>query len=214
MSDVSTNLSHGLFTSTEVLTCSVFNLKIFLLTIAILLVIGSLMMMAENSRIRNRIHYVEEEFGNDQFFSYKDTWNPGYFTSQSAHLTSVLEGSELLSGFAQKNIIPDPKDKNQVGQLFHLDLYCNLNILNGNPFGMTKANEVVAHLDQHYLVYLMDNKGKKEYVDKLKKDGDGMYKLKFVTSLFEKYVNLNQVVVVHTLNGKETPLLSGKFTLV
>lgn len=229
-SSISTSLTapHGLFTQAELMTCSMFNFKILLLAITILIVISCLMLIinlmmddTSASKKKRRHRFANrEEFGNNQFFSYRDTVNPGYFWAQSAQLTP--EDDSLISGQASKIITKDVTDTVGTRVVFYLDLYCSLYVLYGNPFGEIKANSTKilsqieqgpSALNQHYLVYLVDKTGKKLYIDKLYKESDGIYKLKFQDPNFEKYVNFNKVLVTHIIGDKETPLLSGNFTM-
>lgn len=232
-SSISTNLTapHGLFTQSELMTCSMFNFKILLLTITILIGISCLMSvfnLITYDDTQSKINYElsdKEEFGNNKFFSYKDTVNPGYFWAQSAQLTPYGNPDELplISGQASKIISKDVTDTTGKRIIFYLDLYCFLYVLYGNPFGEIKANSkrILSEIEQppdtiinqHYLVYLVDDEtGKKLYIDKLYKNSDGVYKLKFQDTNFEKYSIFNKVLVTYIINGKETPILEGNFT--
>jgi hypothetical protein len=227
-SSISTSLTapYGLFTQAELMTCSMFNFKILLLAITILIVISSLMLII-NLMMNDNLTKKEkntEDFGNNQFFSYRDTINPGYFWAQSAQLTPEGDFDEmpLISGQASKIITKDVTDTIGTKVIFYLDLYCSLYVLYGNPFGEIQANstEILSQIEQgpsavnqHYLVYLVDKTGKKLYIDKLYKESDGIYKLKFKDPNFEKYVNFNKVLVTYIIGDKETPLLSGNFTI-
>lgn len=207
-SSISTSLTspYNLFTSNEIITCSIFNLKMFLLTITVLIIISCLIMLFTSYKPYNK---ELENFANNQFFSYRDTINPGYFYSQIAPLTSM--NNSLISGQASKIISKDITDKSGNKIIFYLDLYCSLYVLYGNPFGEIKTNEI---LNEHYLVYLVDKNEKRIYIDKLYKDPDGVYKLKFKDSNFKKYTDFNKVLITHIDNdNNELEMLSGNFTL-
>jgi hypothetical protein len=102
MSEISTNLSmYGkqLFSENELLSCSLFNFKMFLLVLTILICISCI------SMCMNSVIPVEtkdkENFSNNLFFSDKDTINPGYSSYQSAPLTS---NNYLVFGQANRYI--------------------------------------------------------------------------------------------------------------
>jgi hypothetical protein len=144
-----------------------------------------------------------EHFSNDELFSYKDTINPGYSNYQSTSLTSPED--DLVFGQA-KRYIHSPTQ-------YILEIYANLYVLNGNPFGDKKTIIDDKESKQQYLVYLK-NKSKRIPLDKLTKDGDGIYKLKFKTADVNEYIVFNEIEIVHKVGEKEKTLLSGKFSLM
>ena len=213
-SSISTSLTSSFLTNSEVSTGLMFNLKICLLTCLIIFCISCLMSCmntvnccngkckcdnckCDSNCIGDCIKY--EHFGNDDFFSYKDTINPGYFISQTASLRSPDQN--LIFGNATKIISP-LKDINT----FYLELQCSLYVLNGNPFVNTLS-------DEHYQVYLSNNDGKKELIGRLRKDQDGIYKLSFNSSDIEKYSNFNKIIVTFLYDNKEQIILNGQFTI-
>ena len=67
-----------------------------------------------------------------------------------------------------------------------------------------------------YKVILINTKnGEQIFLDKLKKDGDGMYKLKFNSLDKNKeasdYIRYDKIQIVYSLDGKDEVLLEGKF---
>ena len=214
-SSVSTNLTSPFFTTSEVSTGLIFNLKICLLACLIIFCISCLMSSLTtfsccngnckcdnctcNSDCIGNCAGNYEHFGNDDFFSYKDTINPGYFISQTASLTSPDQN--LIFGNATKIISP-LKDINT----FYLELQCSLYVLNGNPFVNTL-------IDEHYQVYLANNDNKKELIGRLNKDQDGTYKLNFKSSDIEKYSSFNKIIVTFLYDNKEQIILNGQFTI-
>jgi len=232
MSDISTNLSMNgfkLFTESEVLMCTAFNIKVFILFIVILIALSCLsscMEMAfgepvykcgckKTCKCRG---YCEqgcgcicianfEHFGNDRFFSYKDTVYPNYTSYQSAGLTSLDES--LNFGQAKRYIIASDDGSKPISYV--LDIYCNLYLLNANPFGM---NSIVSKaVSQAYLVYLRKDDNKK-FIGKLTTDSSQIYKLKFKSDKPEDYLKFNHVDIVYKgADNKETTIMSGRFTV-
>jgi hypothetical protein len=214
-SNVSTSLTEPFLTSNEVSNGVIFNLKILLLACLIVLSISCLMscFTSVSSCCNGKCSCVNcecdcncqgncgskyEHFGNDQFFSYKDTVNPGYFVSQEAELTSPDQN--LIFGSATKIINP-------VGDVntFYLQLRCSLYVLNGNPFINTL-------IDEHYQVYLSSNDNdKREFVGRLNKDNDGVYKLMFKSTDIEKYSGFNNIIITFLYNGTEKTILNNTF---
>ena len=223
MSDISTTLSMKgpLFTPDELITCSIFNLKMFLFVLMIIIGISCLSsclnaMFASEELKRRKMKYQRfggcriERFGNDQFYSYKDTINPGYFTYQNAALTS--DTNNLVFGQAKKYVHPHLKTSKPV---YMLEIFANLYVLNGNPFSVEKIGISNTSFKHKYIAYLKSTKtGKKINVGQLLRDGDGVYKLKFRTEDVNEYVNFNEIEIVHSSPQKETPVLKGKFTLL
>lgn len=222
MSDISTTLSMKgpLFTAEELITCSVFNLKMFLFVLMIIICISCLssclnaLFTSEELRKR-KLKYSQygrrmERFGNDQFYSYKDTINPGYFTYQNAALTS--DTNNLIFGQAKKYVRPH---MNTGKPVYMLEIFSNLYVLNGNPFGVEKLGIDNTSFKHKYMAHLKNTKtGKKVNIGQLLRDGDGVYKLKFKTDDVNEYVNFNEIEIVHQSPQKETPILNGKFTLL
>jgi hypothetical protein len=151
-----------------------------------------------------------EHFANDEFFSYKDTINPGYFIYQNAALTSKT--NNLIFGQAKRFVHPDLKSSKPT---YMLEILANLYILNGNPFGVEKLGIDDTSFKHKYIAYLKNTKtGKKENIGQVLRDGDGMYKLKFKSEELNEYVPYNEIEIVHKSPQKETTVLQGKFTIL
>lgn len=221
MSDISTTLSMNgpLFTSQELITCSIFNLKMFLFVLMIIICISCLSSCLNTLFVSEQMYTLKkkqpkyrlrEDFSNDQFYSYKDSINPGYFTYQNASLTS--DTNNLIFGQAKKFIRPQMKTSNAI---YNIEILANLYVLNGNPFGLEKLNIDDTSFKHKYIAYLKNTKtGKKINIGQVLRDGDGMYKLKFQTEDVNEYVNFNEIEIVHKSPLKETLVLNGKFTLL
>jgi hypothetical protein len=205
MSDISTALSmngNTLFTQNELLTCSIFNLKMFLFVLTILICTSCIFMcltpMSEYNSVKNT---CREDFSNNLFFSNKDI---NYSNYQSAPLTS---DNHLLFGQAKRYVhiiesITQP--------IYILDIYANLFVINGSPFG---KSTIPAY--QKYIVYLKNTKtSDKLELGNLIRDGDGMYKLHFESKEPNKYISFNEIEITYKTLEKESVLLNGKFTIV
>lgn len=203
------NMSYG-----NMYTCSIFNLKLVLFIILVLILVscsaacmGSL---TESTEYRVRCT-DQENFGNDSFYSYKDAINPSYSNYQSTGLTApnTQEGNPSNLLFGQANRLLERSDQ----PILHLDVFCNLYVLNGNPFGNGVLKQDT--YKQKYLVYLK-NKDELQLLDELKKENDGIYKLKYKTKIqddIKQLMKFNEIVIVHSAEGKEIILLQGKFTI-
>jgi hypothetical protein len=220
MSNISTTLSMNghMFTSQELITCSIFNLKMFLFVLMIIICISCLSSCLNTLFIPDQIReykrecpkYSVEEFSNDQFYSYKDAINPGYFTYQNASLTS--DTNNLIFGQAKKYVRPDMKTSIA---MYSIEIFANLYVLNGNPFGVENLNIDNTSFKHKYIAYLKSSKnGKKTNIGQLLRDGDGIYKLKFKTDDVNEYINFNEIEIVYKSPLKETLILKGKFTLM
>ena len=146
-----------------------------------------------------------EHFSNDEIFSYKDTNKPGYSYYQTTALTALdnIDGnpSNILFGQASRLI-----EKS----IFHLNVYCNLYVINGNPFAhVTETNH-----NQKYNVYLENtNDNTRIFLDSLKKDNDGIYILKYTSKDVKNLIKYNKVWIVYSDTLKEINVLAGKLTL-
>ena len=233
MSSIS-SVPTSLFTTDEIVTGSIFNIKVILILIFICIVYSCLMSFfydPETSGVQSvlttktcicnndkcKCKSSQENFSNDLFFSYKDTLNPSFGYATTASLISPTEN--LIGGFASRVVSPKVNWKNPNGiskvNEFALDMYCSLYVLNGNPFAQTIAYSADNQkpVDEHYRVYLVNNAGDKLYIDNLYKNGDGEYKLKFRSDSPEKFLDYNKVLVTFVIQGKETPILTGAFTI-
>lgn len=201
MSSISTDLSMNdmkFFTENEITMCSIYNLKMLIFIITICILIWCLtsciktIMYDENNECGCKI----EHFGNDELFSYK---NIDYTSYQSAQLTPV--GESLIFGQANRFIQPD---------MYILDVYCNLYILNGNIFG-SDINDTNKTINQKYLVYIIKDKSRK-FVGQLQSGSDQVYKLHFTTDKVKDYASFNELDIVYLgPDQKETTIIKGTF---
>lgn len=107
--------------------------------------------------------------------------------------SNILFGEALLYDFAGK-------DNNAT---YQLHIKANLYILDGNVLNFNNSN--VTH---SYKAYIVDNTNK-QFIGELKKDGDGIYKLKYRTN--ENIMKPSSyIVVIYEKDGKEQILLQGK----
>lgn len=237
MSNISTDLSMNgfkLFTESEVLTCTVFNIKVFILFIVILTMLSCFLSCIQSIsgepktyRCGCKIDTCKcygkcesgcgctckdtdtdiEQFGNDKFFSYKDTIYPNYTSYQSLALTPLDES--LIFGQANRYVIASEDGSKPVNIIF--DIYCNLYLLDSAPFGQDSL--INKTIKQAYLVYLKKDDNKK-LIGKLTANSDQIYKLKFKSDKTEDYINFNQVDIVYSgPDGKETTIMNGRFTI-
>lgn len=206
MSDISTTLSmngKNLFSENELLTCSMFNFKMFLFVLTILICISCISMLIDV--LFSPYNVSKEPFSNNLFFSDKDTINPSYSSYQSSALTS---DNHLIFGQANRYIqsldtITKPN--------YILDIYANLFVINGSPFGKSPETP----FEQRYVVYLKNTTtSEKLEIGKLKKDGDGIYKLHFESTDPARYIKFNKVEITYKTDQRESLLLNGKFTIV
>ena len=230
MSDISTNLSmkSPVFTMDEILTCSMFNMKlifyIIIFSIFIVCLSSCMNVLFDDNRYRrdrmnrmNRINQLRrmnnvECFSNDDFYSYKDTINKGYFTYQNATLTSPT--NNLIFGKAKRYTYPD---LNNTRPVYILEIFANLYILNGNPFDREDIKINDLSYRHQYIAYLKNSKTNNRLnIGQLIRDGDGMYKLKMKSNDMNKYVDFNEIEIVYfdAQNNTETVVLNGKFTLL
>ena len=215
MSDISTSLSMNgpLFTQGELLTCSVFNIKMFLLVLMILVCL-SIVMSCFNSMFAPESYQQQstcnqENFSNDNFYSYKDAINPNYSHYQSTSLTSKT--NNLIFGQGNRFVYSQEGSK----PIYRLEIFANLYILNGNPFGVDKLTIEGAPFKHKYMAYLKQTKtGKRVEIGQVKLDGDGMYKLKFETDSPNEYMPYNELEIIHKTDEKETQVLRGKFSIL
>ena len=215
MSDISTSLSMNapLFTQGELLTCSVFNIKMFLLVLMILvclsIVLSCLNSMFAPETYPQHSQYNKENFSNDEFYSYKDTINPNYSHYQSTALTS--QTNNLIFGQANRFVYINDGSK----PIYRLEIFANLYVLNGNPFGVNKVTIEGSPFKHKYIAYLKQTKtGKRLEIGQVKLDGDGMYKLKFETDSPNEYMPYNELEIVHKTDEKESQVLGGKFSIL
>lgn len=158
----------------------------------------------------------QENFSNDDMYSYKKSVSSSY---QSIPLTAK-DNDNLFFGKANRFIMVEndpvfrgtlPMANPSVRQgkskiVFRLEIFCNLFVLDGNVFDQRKNK-------QAYGVYLVNSKtGDQMFINNLKKDNDGMYKLKYKTSEdVEKLASYDQINIIYSLDQAEQLILYGKF---
>jgi hypothetical protein len=153
-----------------------------------------------------------EPFANDEFYSYKDV---AYSNYQSASLTSPndIDGNQKDILFGQVTRIIDVAGDVPV---FHLDVYSNLYVINGNPFSEysnIKTEQNKLKLNSKYKVFLENSRTNKNIlIGYLNKDNDGLYKLKLKTIDIKKYIDYDRIAVVFFNGEKDETLLQGRFT--
>jgi hypothetical protein len=126
---------------------------------------------------------------------------------ESIPLTSSY--NSILFGQAKRYIHQSTETKNP---LYILEVYANLYILNGNPYGEKNVSDNKL-AKQQYNVYLINTKtNNKMLIDALYKDPDGVYKLKFKSNDVNKFDNYNKIEIVHQYQNKEYTVLTGIFT--
>jgi hypothetical protein len=141
-----------------------------------------------------------ENFSNDEMYSFK--------TSQSSNYQSIPllapEDDNLMFGQAKRFV-----SSVDGTIIYRLEIYCNLLILDGNIYDKAPRNSI----KHKYSVILQNTKTKgKMHVGDLVKDGDGIYKLKFISKEnVQELATYDKVNIVYTLNGNEQTLLSGTF---
>lgn len=202
MSDMSTTLSmngKSLFSENEVLMCSIYNVKMFLFVFTILICICSISILSGSLIPVNKLD--TELFSNNEFIDLKE--QIGYASYQSCPLTS---NNNLIFGQANRYIQPiDSISKEH----YVLDIYANLYVINGNPFGEYNKNI------HRYIVYLKETKTlERKEIGELKKDGDGLYKLNFKSTEPVKYIKYNEVEIIYKTMEKELSVLNGKFSIL
>lgn len=125
---------------------------------------------------------------------------------ESIPLTS---NNSILFGQAKRFIHETSESKMP---LYILEVYANLYVLNGNPFGQVNVSDN-KFKKQQYNVYLIDTKSNSRIlIDSLHKEPDGVYKLKFKSNDVSKFDNYNKIEIVHQYENKEYTVLTGFFT--
>jgi hypothetical protein len=149
---------------------------------------------------------LKEQFSNDDMMSYSYERTSNH---QSIPLLALFDENNnpknLFFGKADRYIFAKDSKLN-----YRLEIYSNLLVLNGNVYDKSK------NVIQSYKVYLINTKtNEKIFLDELKKDGDGMYKLKFNSLDKNKeakdFIQYDKIQIVHSIDNKEEILLEGKF---
>lgn len=110
----------------------------------------------------------------------------------------------LLFGQVQRYIM----SKNDE-MIYRLEINCNLFILGGNVFG----EKISEDANDKYIVVLKNTKdNKKLIIGDLVKDGDGIYKLTYISKENIQYLaKCDTVEIVYVINDKSQTILSGTF---
>jgi hypothetical protein len=139
----------------------------------------------------------KELFSNDSFYSFKLSKDARY---QSIPLLDP-ENKAILFGKAQRYVFSQ-NDK----MMYRLDIDSNLYVLDGNVYDSQKV-------DQKYDVILHNSKTNKNlHIGNLQKDGDGMYKLSFVSNdKIQELADYDTLRIFYTINNKANLILSGTF---
>jgi hypothetical protein len=148
---------------------------------------------------------VQENFSNDEIYAFSPAQYSNY---QAIPLLSPYDENKnpenLYFGQANRYIIASFKDSLP---LYRLEVYCNLPVLGGNVFNNKTTNVI-----QSYKVFLLNNKSKeKVFLQELKRDGDGIYKMKYITDKVKDMLRYKQLQIVYGVDDKETVLLEGSF---
>jgi hypothetical protein len=138
-----------------------------------------------------------ESFSNDSFYSFKISKSARY---QSIPLLDP-ENKNIIFGKAQRYIF----SKNDE-MIYRLDIDSNLYVLNGNVFDSEKV-------DQKYDAVLHNSKTNKNlHIGNLKKDGDGIYKLSFISNnKIQELAEYDTLHIFYTVNDKADLILAGTF---
>jgi hypothetical protein len=215
----------------DISKCSMFNFKMILFIIFIFILICTLTSIltsifgtsccgkcGDNCTCKDdcscECNFTKETFSNNELYSYKDTINKNYSDYQSTALTAPTTDdgnpSNLMFGQATRTFYIK---EDGTSELF-LQVLCNLNIINGNPFGESSVT-LDKKVSQKYLVYI--KKGSEvELLDQLLMDNDHVYKLKLRiknSDKIKRILDYNELQIVYVINGLETIILSGKFSL-
>jgi hypothetical protein len=113
--------------------------------------------------------------------------------------TDINTPSSILFGeFKKFNLMRN----NKLNTL--INITANLYILDGNVY--TNGQRSLA---QSYKAYFTNDKNERLLIGDLIRDGDGLYKLKFLTT-DNKYNDYKEIIIIHQFNGNEKVVLSGK----
>lgn len=86
------------------------------------------------------------------------------------------------------------------------DVSANLYVLDGNVYDQNKDN-----LTQAYKVYLFNNRNASFELGELKRDRDGLYKLKFVSKNLTDLIDYKRIVITYERGSEKMNLLGGSF---
>lgn len=152
-----------------------------------------------NQTIENFGNENTEHFSNDELYSFKTSQRSSY---QSIPLLAPSEDN-LFFGQAKRFVTSQNGD-----MVYRLEVYCNLFVLDGNIYDKAERNTI----KQKYSVFLRNSKKRGSMkIGDLVKDGDGMYKLKFISKEnIKELVEYDEINIMYSLNDNDQLLLSGK----
>lgn len=172
--------------------CMVSFMKYSLITFVIIMFVCSFCSILPSLTVRCNNLY--EMFTPSDTKSFKHQYIP-----LTAPDTDLNAPSNILFGEALLYDLTTTGNNNK----YQLHIKANLYVLDGNILNFNNSN--VTH---SYKAYAIDNINK-VYLGELKKDGDGIYKLKYSTH--ENIMKPNSyIVVIYEMDGKEQILLKGK----
>jgi len=88
--------------------------------------------------------------------------------------------------------------------MYKLDIFCDLPVIGGDVFSKDVVNQL-------YKVYLYNpDTNTNLYIDDLKKDGDGLYKLSYRSNKTE-LVDYNIIRIIYSIDNNEGDILLGRF---
>jgi len=110
----------------------------------------------------------------------------------------------LLFGQVQRYIISQNDE-----MIYRLEINCNLFILGGNVFG----EKITEDVNDKYVVTLKNTKdNKKLIIGDLVKDGDGIYKLLYISKENIQYLaQCDTVEIVYVIKDQSQTILAGSF---
>ncbi|NBO99423.1 MAG: hypothetical protein EBU90_04750 [Proteobacteria bacterium] len=142
-----------------------------------------------------------ENFSNDIMYSYKHSATSNYQNiALTAPDTINKTPANLVFGEAHRYVT---SENDQVE--LRLDISANLYVLDGNILNQT--SEKVKH---SYQAYLVNNK-REISIGALKREGDGLYKLKFETKKPNELLTARGVIIKYEIDNESVVLLTGTF---
>jgi hypothetical protein len=152
---------------------------------------------------------IVENFDNisdDKLYSFKSQPVARY---HNIELTAVLDEDGNPTSFQTGNAVRHVYSKNNK-MIYRLDISSNLYVLDGNVF-----KNGAEKLDHSYKAYLLNDKNEKFLLGNLKKDGDGMYKVKFENDKVSDLVKFNKIQIIYSQSTgdktQDTLILEGTF---
>lgn len=155
------------------------------------------------SLLENYENVGQENYENLEYISYS---NSDVFNVQSVPLTAPLEEetgeySNMTFGQAYRHIIMNNRE-----QKVMYNISANLYVLDGNIYDQAQDN-----LKQAYIVQLRHDNGNIIKLGELKKDSDGMYKLKVESNNIKEYTQYKHIEIVYYKGDNSQVMIHGKF---